>query len=96
MRIGVESLTAVLRAADAAGVPDRLLRAAAAELAQLVDLASLADPRRVETLERASSIESLLRQGVRPAQIRQRLGLGVQAYKRARRAGRDSRPSHVV
>ena len=89
----VEALRELLRLAECAGVPARVLRVAAAELVAISEaLAIDPDWRRVATVRRGRRIEALLEAGVEPVVIREELGgISEFAYRRALRAVRDLR-----
>jgi hypothetical protein len=91
----VASLRELLRLAEAAGVPARVLKAAGAEIAALLDQPP-ADRRRAATFERARAIRHCIDQGLDRAATCLRLGISTDAYHRALRALRDSRYSAAV
>jgi len=92
----VAALRELLTLAERSGFSDRLLRAAAAELAELIERSALADGRRLETLERGRAVERLRSAGVGRAAICARLAINVQQYDRARRSYRELRCSDPV
>jgi hypothetical protein len=93
-QIRIQALRELLALADVAGINERVLRQAAAEIIDLIDAAALADTRKLATLERGRRI---LRLGELPRAICcERLGISTQQYNRAKRAYRDSRHSDAV
>jgi hypothetical protein len=92
-----DALRELLHQAERAGIAHRLLRLASRELIAIVERLSIEpDPRRVATLERGRRIEQLLEHGMKPAVIRERLGVSEFAYRRALRAVRDLRTVESV
>lgn len=90
--VNVERIRALLRAAAIAGVADDVRAAAADELVDLLEIASLADTRRVKTLELGRRIQQLRDKGLARAAICTRLGgISIDAYHRAWAEWRDSR-----
>jgi hypothetical protein len=81
--VTLDALRALLRAAEAAGVPPHILRAAAGEIVELLD-APAPDCRRVELRRRARAIQRLRAQGLARAAICARLGITPSAFQRAR------------
>ena len=71
------------------------LRAAAVDLVDFLDQPP-PDRRRVATFDRGRAIERLLARGLAPRTIRERLGLSEQAYYRALRVCRESRPGEAI
>jgi hypothetical protein len=92
----IEKLRIALRQAELAGVPAHVLHAAAAELAELLEVAALADPRKLLTLNRGRAILRCQDAGLDRAAICTRLGISTDAYHRALSGLRDSRNSDAI
>jgi hypothetical protein len=92
----VERIREVFRLAELAGVHTSALKSAAAELAELLDVAAIADSRKLLTLKRGRTILRYQDAGLDRAAICARLGISTDAYHRALTGLRDSRNSDAI
>jgi hypothetical protein len=91
----VDALRELFHLANDAGVPERVLTAAAEELVELLDRPQ-PDPRRVRTLAKARRIRRAIEAGASRPEILARFGVSPATYHRLLAESRDSRDDFAV